>query len=319
MPGEIRLDVFSDGSKKRCYINRKMCREFDTLMRTFGGDLIIYDIESTGLSTVSDRIVQLSAVKLRRMGQDRQYRIIEAREWWINPERPMPPGATAVNHITDEMLSGKKTETELFPEIEAFFEGVNTGDIYLCGYNITKFDNAIMNSMFLRHGKRFLPLKIIDVYTMAKELIDPSKLPIDIKNGGRSYKQVDVSDLLGLQLENMHNASTDVIVSGRVLFTLYNMYLRDFRVPENYYRGKPVIKITGMARMKKSKIVDYVQIFVAAVINGTLRKGTINYDRYYRRFLETDGDIMQYADMPKFAEDADLWTGGDIRKFKFRK
>ena len=58
--------------------------------------MVFFDLETTGTNIASDRIVEISVVKVMPDGEE----IIRTRR--INPEMPIPAEATAVHHITDE-------------------------------------------------------------------------------------------------------------------------------------------------------------------------------------------------------------------------
>ena len=63
------------------------------------GPFTVFDVETTGMSPVNDRIVQLGAVRIDRDGQ------ISRFQTFINPGRKIPSGVICVHHITDEMVA----------------------------------------------------------------------------------------------------------------------------------------------------------------------------------------------------------------------
>ena len=79
--------------------------------------LLFFDIESTGLNIVSDGIVELSFVKVFPDGHH------EVKTWRVCPwdysagrQRPMDPGASAVNGIKDEDVAGEKKFIQIMEE-----------------------------------------------------------------------------------------------------------------------------------------------------------------------------------------------------------
>ena len=75
--------------------------------------LVVFDLETTGVDTASDCIVEIGLVRLLPDGSR------EHRSWLINPGRPIPPGASAVHGLTDdtkaiisEALEGRYPERE---------------------------------------------------------------------------------------------------------------------------------------------------------------------------------------------------------------
>ena len=70
---------------------------------------VAFDIETTGLTPVVDRIVEIGAVKFRNR------KIIDTFQELIDPEMPISPGAFAVNGITDDMVRGKPVIEHVLP------------------------------------------------------------------------------------------------------------------------------------------------------------------------------------------------------------
>ena len=65
--------------------------------------LVVFDLETTGTDPATDRIVEISALRLETDGS----RSIKTRR--LDPERPIPPGATAVHGIRDDDVRGAPT------------------------------------------------------------------------------------------------------------------------------------------------------------------------------------------------------------------
>ena len=98
--------------------------------------LLFFDIESTGLNIVSDGIVELSFVKVFPDGHH------EVKTWRVCPwdysagrQRPMDPGASAVNGIKDEDVAGEKKFIQIVDEVVDWLR-----DSDLAGFNSAKFD-----------------------------------------------------------------------------------------------------------------------------------------------------------------------------------
>ena len=78
-------------------------------------DIVFFDIESTGLNVVRDRIVQLAFIKYCVNGD-----VIE-KEWLINPGIPIAKEAFEVHGISAQDVANKPTFPQLANEIHAFF------------------------------------------------------------------------------------------------------------------------------------------------------------------------------------------------------
>ncbi|MDE5958137.1 MAG: 3'-5' exonuclease, partial [Muribaculaceae bacterium] len=106
--------------------------------------LVVFDLETTGTNIVRDRIVEISAVKLMPDGT----RIEKTKR--LNPEMHIPEEATAVHHITDEMVADEPTFRQVSKALNAFFEGCD-----VAGFNSNKFDVPLLVEEFARAGINF--------------------------------------------------------------------------------------------------------------------------------------------------------------------
>ncbi len=97
------------------------------------------DLETTGINVSSDRIVEISVLKITTDGKE---------EWIstrINPEMPIPPKSTAIHGITDKDVVNSPTFKGIAKNLTAFLEGTD-----LAGYNAIKFDIPVLAEEFLR-------------------------------------------------------------------------------------------------------------------------------------------------------------------------
>lgn len=101
--------------------------------------LAFFDLETTGLNTTHDRIVEISVLKIFPNGSEEQ------RTWLLNPEMPIPAESTAVHGYDDALVAQQPTFREKAAEISAFLNNCD-----LAGYNILKFDIPILVEEFLR-------------------------------------------------------------------------------------------------------------------------------------------------------------------------
>jgi DNA polymerase-3 subunit epsilon len=97
------------------------------------------DLETTGINVSSDRIVELSVLKITPNGKE------EWLTYRVNPEIPIPPKTTAIHGIKDEDVANSPTFKEIAKNLAAFLEGCD-----LAGYNAIKFDIPVLAEEFLR-------------------------------------------------------------------------------------------------------------------------------------------------------------------------
>lgn len=171
--------------------------------------LFVFDLETTGLSRTSDRILSFSALKVLKKGG--LFQELDRMDMFINPEMDIPEAASRVNHITNEMVKDCPTEDEAAVTIREFL-GERP---FLAGYNSVAFDEGFMNAMYNRvFGEDFRPLFHLDVYLMAKE-----KLDIPKHNLGAVSHELGTD--VGLEF---HNSIDDVIATTRNLSQLLDEY-----------------------------------------------------------------------------------------------
>lgn len=108
-------------------------------------NLVFFDIESTGLNVIRDRIIQLAMIRYHLDGSDP----IE-KTYLINPGIPISEEAMAVHGITPQDVANKPSFQELAREIFDFI-----GDADLAGYNSNRFDIPVLMEEFARAGIDF--------------------------------------------------------------------------------------------------------------------------------------------------------------------
>lgn len=113
--------------------------EVDKFVTMAKKSFIAVDLETTGLNVQDDEIIELSAVKVVN-GQ-----ITETFSQLIDPQMPIPQAASAVNHITDAMVSGKPRIYEIIPNFLEF-----VGNEVLVAHN-AKFDAEFMAFACMRY------------------------------------------------------------------------------------------------------------------------------------------------------------------------
>ena len=119
--------------------------------------LVFFDLETTGTNITTDRIVEISYLKVYPNGKE------IATTYLVNPERPIPAEATAIHKITNEMVADKPTFKELAKLIAKDIEGCD-----IAGYNSNRFDVPLLIEEILRAGVNIdlSKRKFIDVQTI---------------------------------------------------------------------------------------------------------------------------------------------------------
>ena len=169
----------------------------------FTGDIVCFDIETTGLDKRRDVITEIGAVVLRN-GE-----VVEQFSTFADPERPLTREITELTGITDEMLRGAPPQAEA---INAFLDFV--GDRPLAAHN-AEFDMGFIAEGCRRMGRPFDSTSI-DTLILAQNLLpELGKHKLDI-----------VAEHLNLPAFNHHRAYDDAATVGYMLVPFFEM-LRD--------------------------------------------------------------------------------------------
>ena len=116
--------------------------------------IVFFDLETTGVDTAKDRIVEISMVKVMPDGEE----ITRTRR--INPQMHIPEQATAIHGIKDEDVANEPTFAQIAKSLAQFIEGCDFG-----GFNSNRFDLPMLVEEFLRVGVDvdFKKRKFVDV------------------------------------------------------------------------------------------------------------------------------------------------------------
>lgn len=119
--------------------------------------LVFIDIETTGLNIATDRIVEITLLKIHSNGKE------EIKTYRVNPEIPIDPKATAIHGITNDEVKDKPTFKEIAQTIVNDLEGCD-----FAGFNSNKFDFPLLAEEFLRAGvdidlkkRKFIDVQVI--------------------------------------------------------------------------------------------------------------------------------------------------------------
>jgi len=164
--------------------------------------LVVLDLETTGVSIASDRIVEFSALKVSPGG---------AEEWLsmrLNPGIPISPEATRVHGITDADVANEPHFRDVARRIAAFLEGCD-----LAGFNSMKFDIPILCEEFLRVNVDFNPARhrYVDV-----QVIFHKKEQRTLSAAYKFY--------CDKELENAHSSKADAAATYEILKAQLDRY-----------------------------------------------------------------------------------------------
>lgn len=189
----------------------------DTTIKAMQKKYIAFDVETTGLHPNRDRIVEVGAVLFEQGQAVKRYGSM------IDPGIPISPSATAVNHITNEMLAAAPREKVIYPVLMEFLGDALEGETILCAHNAA-FDMAFLSETLMRlgySGKLFYA----DTLALSRKLV----------KGLPHYKQEDVAAYFGIVNEQAHRAMSDAETCGKILWELLQCAEEEIAAQERYF------------------------------------------------------------------------------------
>jgi len=157
--------------------------------------LAMIDLETTGANVSSDRIIEISILKISPDGSEEQ------KTWRVNPTIPIQPYAIAIHGITDEDVKDCPTFKDLAKEFANYLFGCDIG-----GYNSNKFDVPMLAEEFLRAEVEFdmRNRRLLDVQNIFHKM--------EQRTLAAAYKFY-----CGKEMEHAHNAAYDIRATWEVL------------------------------------------------------------------------------------------------------
>lgn len=119
--------------------------------------LIVFDLETTGLDLVNDRIIQVSYIKVMLDGRE------ERKSLYVNPGKEIPAEVVALTGITNEMVHDAPAFKQVAAQLQQTFTGCD-----FAGFNSNNFDIPMLAEEFLRAGVEmdFSKARLIDAHTI---------------------------------------------------------------------------------------------------------------------------------------------------------
>ena len=173
-------------------------------------DYVAFDLETTGLDSDIDRIIEIGAVKVID-GKPVQY-----YSTFVDPVWPIPEEATKVNNITDEMVRGAPRIGAALPDFVAFI-----GDISILAAHNARFDAG-----FLEHAAKAQSIEIN--YKYLDSLAVSRKYFPELKN----YKLGTVAKHLKYNIENAHRALDDAKAVHEIIRAAEDQIIRKKEVQQ---------------------------------------------------------------------------------------
>ena len=164
--------------------------------------ICFFDLETTGVNITTDRIVEISILKVFPDGNE------ERKTWRVNPEMPIPKEVTAIHGISDADVADKPTFKELAKEIHQMIKDSDLG-----GFNSNRFDIPLLAEEMLRADVDFdMKNRVaVDVQTIFHKM--------EQRTLTAAYKFY-----CGKNLEDAHSAEADTNATYEVLKAQLSKY-----------------------------------------------------------------------------------------------
>ena len=164
--------------------------------------IVFFDLETTGIDIVKDRIVEIAIIKIYPNGKEEQKTLL------VNPTVPIPKSSSNIHGIKDEDVKDKPTFTEIAKEIAKIFQGCD-----IAGYNSNKFDIPLLAEEFLRSG--------VDIDLKKNNFIDVQVIfhKMEQRTLSAAYKFYCQKNL-----EDAHSAQADTQATYEVLKSQLDRY-----------------------------------------------------------------------------------------------
>ncbi|WEG11586.1 PolC-type DNA polymerase III [Pullulanibacillus sp. KACC 23026] len=159
---------------------------------------VVFDVETTGLSAVYNKIIELAAVKIKNGD------IIERFERFSNPHEPLSQTIIDLTGITDDMIANAPEIDEVLRDFHEF-----VGDAILVAHN-AQFDMGFLNTGYIKMGLDKSPNPVIDTLELARFLYP------DMKN----HRLNTLCKAFNIDLTQHHRAIYDTEATGYLLWKM---------------------------------------------------------------------------------------------------
>lgn len=223
----------------------------------FDDEIVVFDIETTGLSALNCGITEIGAVKIKAGS------VIERFNTFVNPGMPIPPEITKLTSITDEMVADAPSVAEALRDFFAF-----TGKSLLVAHN-ANFDIG-----FIRHYAEVSGLPFVNPY------LDTVALSRFLNPELKNHKLDTLAEHYGLGDFNHHRACDDAEMLAGIFFCMID------RMKEQDIKNFSEMNSEMIAKSDPLKLPTYHQIILVrnrAGLKNLYKLVSYSYLKYYKR------------------------------------
>lgn len=237
--------------------------------------LVVFDLETTGLDIVNDRVIQLSYIKIYPDGTE------DRNNFLINPGRHIPEFVSDLTGIDDERIKDAPSFKQLSTTLAETFKGCD-----FAGFNSNRFDVPLLAEEFLRAGVDFdfSKCRLIDAQTIFHKM--------ERRNLAAAYEFY-----CGRKMEEdfeAHRADEDTEATYRVLMGELDMYTTERQEDADRILPNDMDYLAEFS--KQNDNVDFAGRIVWAPVNG--KDGKPLTDKDGKPQMQEIFNFGKYKDMP---------------------
>ena len=219
--------------------------------------LVVFDLETTGLDLVNDRIIQISYIKVMPSGEEKRENI------FVNPGKPIPPLVQQLTGITDADVADAPSFKSMAASLATKFKGCD-----FAGFNSNHFDIPMLAEEFLRAGIDFdfSSCRLIDAQTIFHKM--------ERRNLAAAYKFY-----CGRKMEDdfeAHRADQDTEATYRVLMGELDKYSAENQTEPERQLANDMDVLAEFS--KNNDNVDFAGRIVWKVVTGSDGKPVMGAD-----------------------------------------
>lgn len=204
-----------------------------TKLDIFTPDYVVFDLETTGISPYTDKVVEISAVKVRN------HKKVDEFSTLVNPECHISEGASAVNGIYDEMVADSPVFADVLPSFIEFIV-----DLPLVGHNIHSFDMGFIYRDCEAFLSAFPDNDYIDTLLLSRKCLPEMA----------HHRMTDLAAHYGISTEGAHRALADCYMTQQV----YELLKDEMELFESGKKRIPLCRQCGkQMRLRNGKYGEF--------------------------------------------------------------
>lgn len=198
---------------------------------------ISFDIETTGLDPIQDRIIEIGAVLFENRTPVSKFGTL------VNSNKEISSEAMRVNNISNEMVNDSPLESEVYPKFISFLDEALSGKVIICAHN-ARFDISFLKNTLERLGYNGT-IVYIDTLSISRDILS-------LEN----YKQSTVAEYFNIINKDAHRAVSDAEVCGEILNNFLDYEIKE-KINKNEQRN--IIELDQYEKIVLSYILNLIE------------------------------------------------------------